>query len=256
MTLPAPAPPGPAAPAVAVVVQPGSLADRLRNQIRDGLIAYDRSRPRNQQAGIGASDLGHPCLRYLAYRATGAPRFPQRSDPWPAMVGTACHDGPLATAFRDGDWEVGKSMEIGPGIRGTLDVYHKPSKTVVDYKVLGADSLRSLRTGGPRAQYRTQVHAYGFGLWRLGVDVENVAIVGLPRSGFLRDLVVWTEPYDVNVVEQAFQRWYTLAEAAPALAPEHFTLLARVDGPCAFCNWFNPALAAEHPELACPGVGG
>lgn len=241
------------------VSQPGTLADRLKNELRDAVRDWEHNRPRSRQTGIGASDLGHPCLRYLAYKATGAPPGTQRGDPWPAIVGTSCHEWVLTQAFEnDPRWSLGRSMEIGPGLRGTYDLVRNRADggvIVIDHKVLGFDSLKTLRLRGAKPQYRVQVHAYGFGVYRQGIDVTHVAIAGWPRSGFLRDLHVWIEPYDSDVVEAAFARWYTLVEAAPALtaAPDLFGQLAMADGPCSWCPWFNPELAQTRPELACPG---
>lgn len=237
------------------ISQPGTLADRLKAQMVAAVQAWEDSRPRSRQAGIGASDLGHPCLRHVAYRATGAPRGPG-TDPWPAIVGTSCHEWVLTQAFRPDPqtWALGTSMEIGPGIRGTLDLYHRPSRTVIDHKVLGVDAMRDLRLRGPKPAYRTQIHCYAFGLLRGGEDPEHVAIAGWPRSGWMKDLFVWVEPFDLDVVEVAFQRWYTLVDAAPALTPELFTALATDASGCFFCPYRNRALAATNPELACPGV--
>jgi len=245
-----------------IISQPGTLADRLKNELRDTVKQWDANRPRSKQNNLGASDLGHPCLRYLAYKATKAPKVGAPGDPWPAIVGTSCHEHSLTKAFQnDPRYSLSAgSLEIGPELRGSYDLIRwgmdgrTETAIVIDHKVLGKDALDSLRRHGAKPQYRVQVHAYGFGLYRQGIDVSHVAIAGWPRSGFLRDLHVWIEPFDLQVVEDAFQRWYTLKEAAPALTPELFRVLPRVDGPCSFCDWFSPTLAADHPELACPGV--
>lgn len=125
---------------------------------------------------------------------------------------------------------------------------------IIDHKVLNKEGLASLKNGTPKPQYRVQVQMYGFGAYRQGIDVTDVAIAGWPRSGFMRDMQVWTEPFNLDVVEKAFQRWYDLKEASPLFTPEVFASLPRVDGPCSFCPWFSPTLAAKHPELACQGV--
>jgi hypothetical protein len=59
----------------------------------------------------------------------------------------------------------------------------------------------------------------------------------------------------MNVVEEAFQRWYGLVDMAPILVaqPEMFNALAKADGPCSWCPWFNPELSVTNPEKACPG---
>lgn len=245
-----------------VLSQPGTLADRLRNEMRDAVKAWEASRPRSKQRRVGASDVGHPCTRYLAYRATGAPEIGQPGDPWPAIVGTSCHEWVLTQAFQnDPRWTLcTSSVEIGPELYGRYDLMRATMRGVskgaiiIDHKVLNKEGLGLLKAGTPKPQYRVQVHMYGFGAYRMGIDVSDVAIAGWPRSGFLRDLVVWTEPFSMDVVEETFQRWYTIKEASPAFTPEIFTMLPMVDGPCAFCPWFAPTIAGDHPELACPGV--
>jgi hypothetical protein len=244
--------------------QPGTLADRLAKELKTAVRASEADRPRSKQRSMGASGLGHPCTRNLGYHATGAPPLGAPGDPWPATVGSACHDGPLTKAFEGdpGKWSLGTTMEIGPNLYGTFDLLRHPMDgvgfVVIDHKVLGKASLDSLKRHGAKPQYRVQVHAYGFGCWRQGMDVTHVAIAGWPRSGFLRDVHVWVEPYDVNVVEEAFQRWYGLVDMAPILTaqPQMFNALAMADGPCSWCPWYAPVVAVNHPELGCPGFKG
>ncbi len=245
----------------AALTQPGDLGERLKTEMRDAVRAWEADRPRSKQRRIGASDVGHPCTRYLAYKACGTPEVGQPGDPWPAIVGTSCHEWVLTQAFEnDPRWTLCTSaLEIGPELYGRYDLMRNPEPgahgvVIIDHKTLGRDSLNHLKTRGAKPQYRTQVHMYGFGAYRQGIDVSHVAIAGWPRSGFLRDLVVWTEPFSLDVVEDAFQRWYTIKEAAPAFTPEMFGAMPRTDGPCSFCDYFSPTLAAEHPERACPGV--
>jgi hypothetical protein len=236
------------------VVSAVSLPQQLKEESLRGVRAWDANRSRSKQTGAGASDLGGPCVRQLAYKATGAPRLRQASDPWAAIVGTACHAVPLHEAFLNNpDWLLDLKLEIGPGIWGTLDRYHVPTATIVDDKVLSADSMKKMRAQGPGPQYRTQVHCYGFGMSRLGHEVKNVALCCWPRSGRMVDAYVWAERYDEDVVEAAFVRWYGLKEASPAFTPEMFRLFAKADGPCGWCNYYDPELASTRPELACGG---
>lgn len=237
------------------ISQPGAFD--LRTLIIDKVRAQDSGRSRSKQTALGPSSAGTPCDRQLWYYATQAPKLGQKSDPWPSMVGTACHEGPFTTAFQgDTDWELGRTVEIGPDLRGTYDLYHVPSATLIDMKVLGKSSLDKIKRHGAGQQYRVQTHLYGFGLYRLGVNVQHVALACFPRAGWLRDVHIWTEPFDLDVVEAALERWYTIKEASPMFTPAMFRIAPKADAPCAFCEWFNPSVAAEHPELACEGVTG
>lgn len=235
------------------LAQPGAfdLRGLLVGKVRD----YDASRSRTRQTQLGASSAGTPCDRQLWYYATGAPKLGQKGDPWPAMVGTACHEWTFTKAFEnDPDWELGRSLEIGPELRGTFDLFHVPSATVIDFKALGKSSMDKIRRHGPGPQYRVQVHLYAFGVYRQGIDVNRVALACFPRSGFLKDVIVWEEAFDLAVVESALERWYTIKEASPMFTPELFRVAPKADGPCSFCSWLNPSIAVEHPELACEGV--
>lgn len=240
------------------VTQPSDnepLERRLERYVRDSIRAWDAGRGRSQQTRLGPSSLGHECTRHLAYYATQAPKIGQKGDPFPAITGTWGHSGMDEVFGPDPEMEQGARVEIGPDLFGTYDAFYRPAGCVVDWKFLGHDSLTKVRRKGPGRQYRAQLHAYGFGMMRAGWDVRNVALVCLPRSGFLRDIHVWTEPWDVEVVEREFVRWYELKEAAPVLSanPQFFNSLAMADGPCGWCPWYSPALSVEHPELACPG---
>ena len=237
------------------IVPPGGLALAIKNESVGKVAAWDAARARSKQTGIGASQIGCPCTKQLLYAARGVEKRKQVSDPWAAIVGSACHSGPLHEAFRGSpDWLLDHKMEIGPGLYGTLDRYHIPTGCVVDDKVLGVEALKKMRKHGPGPQYRTQVHMYGFGMSRLGHDVRHVALCCWPRSGRMVDAYVWTEPYSDDVVETAFQRWYGLLEAAPAFTPEMFALVAKADGPCGWCPYYDPELEKSNPELACGGI--
>ncbi len=237
-----------------VISQPGTPEDRLKRAVLDVLREKEANRERNRQVKVGPSGLCTPCDRQLAYYARETPKLGQVGDPLSSWFGTGFHTF-IEEAFRSAEgWEIGRRMEIGPDLFGTDDLYHLPTNTVVDIKTLGKTSLDKIRRHGAGQTYRGQVQLYGFGRYRLGYDVQRVALVCFPRSGFLRDVVVWSEPFDLDVVEEAFQRWYTIKEASPLFTPEIFRMLPMADGPCAWCPWFSPTLAGEQPELACPGV--
>jgi hypothetical protein len=148
-------------------------------------------------------------------------------------------------------------MEVEParGIKGHADLYISESETVVDWKVLGNTSIRALKQNGPHEQYRTQVHLYAKGFILQGFPVENVAIAALPRSGFLRDLYVWTEPYSEALADNAIQRFRTIIELCDELQvennPKLFWAFATHPGKCEWCPFFSPN--ASTPGTTCPG---
>lgn len=140
---------------------------------------------------------------------------------------------------------------------GTLDLYDRLTKTIVDWKVNGVTALREYRRNGPGRGYKTQLHIYARGCSRgpLRLPVEHVAIMFLPMAGELRDHVWWTEPYDPiyangmvararNIIEQGDDEseggWETLLPALET-ANDH----------CPHCPWFRPG--SKDPSVACPG---
>lgn len=239
-----------------VAIQPVDLADFFYRKLRGAVLAFDANSPRSKQTGIGASQLGHPCNRHLAHIAIQTPRRPQLSDPWAAIVGTSCHAHIFTKAFENNpEFELPKgSIEIGPGIRGTADLIHLTTGTIIDFKVVGKSSMDKLKRHGPSTTYRVQAHAYGFGYKRLGYHVQHVAIAAWPRSGLSRDLHIWTEPYDEQVVEEAFARWYPLVENADQLRayPDLIDMMPKADGPCGWCEFKAPQ--GTPPLEGCPGV--
>lgn len=236
-----------------------ALARQLEAEMREAVWAWDAGRARSQQTNIGASEVGHPCDRFLYFKALGVPEGP-RGDSWLASVGTAVHEYLLADALKPPTWIVGgQRLDIAPGITGTDDVYYAPARVVIDHKILGTESHLAVRKGR-KQQYRVQAHLYGYGWRNRGREVDYVAIAAWPRSNFLdrpeTGLRVVIEPYDEQVVEAALQRWYRLAEWAaeetyePArLAP----LLPTADGPCGYCPYRDPERARTDPGAACAG---
>jgi len=260
------------------------LSVELGRELRRAAVDWSRSRPRSLQAAIGPSEIGHPCDRFLAYKALQLPDSTDEPfDSLPSTVGTAMHDYVMADALSrpgvgvrgtehlpspleiadmvaylketGGRWIVEQRVEVAPGLTGSSDAYDTWTNTVVDHKFLGWDSYKNTRRHGPKQQYRTQFHSYGFGFARLGFDVQHVAVGAWLRPGLTTDLVVITEPYDEQVVEEGLQRWYQIAEGAPGLAkqPVLFNYLPMADGPCSFCPFRNAALAATDPGAACAG---
>lgn len=243
----------------------GELPEQLGTLLRDAARTWDRNRARSKQTAIGASDLGHPCDRYLAFKAISATEVNERDDSWLATIGTAVHtmledalSGPGFGTGHGGRWLTETRLEIAPGVYGTGDLFDTVTGTAIDHKILGTESLRNLRLRGAKPQYRAQLHLCGLGYRNLGYDVHHVAIAGWPRSSFLNGtngLHIWTEPYDEEIAEQALQRWFRIVEAAPDLSQQPFlmTVLPTADGPCNWCPYRNAALAAQNPGAACAG---
>lgn len=172
--------------------------------IVEAITAHDANRPRNLQRHVGPSDLGNPCDHCLAAKLAGWEKRPELA--WLPYIGTAVH-AQLADAFGVmPGWDTERSTVVGfvggRVVDGTADLFHVPTRTVVDFKIVGVNTLKDAKAGRISEQYRAQVHLYGRGL-----EADHVAIAFLPRSApDLRHMVYWTEPYDEAIVYRTLAR--------------------------------------------------
>lgn len=219
--------------------------------VKDLILGIAAGRPRNHQVAVGPSEIGGPCARRLGFRLAGVEHVNTDTDPLASLIGTAMHALIDDALQDDADWQTELPVELPQyGIRGTLDAYHVPTKTIVDWKLVGAASLRKYKTKGVGDQYRTQVHTYGLALAMTGVDVEHVAIGFIPRSGILAETHVWTEPLNHDIVDAALRRYETIRDAVTVAPAQALPLLPTAEQFCQRCPWYIPA---GTPPQACPG---
>ncbi len=231
--------------------------------LRGIVLHADANKPRSLQAHLGASEAGHPCARFIAAKHVGLPQRADRGDPWCAIVGTATHAwlaDALGASDSAADWLIEHKITI-PGYieSSTVDLFHIPSGTVIDHKILGTDSHRELRLRGPKEQYVNQVMLYGHGLALQGHTVNDVAIAAYPRSGFITNpttgLHVWSAAYDVDQVEALLARLDAVAVAVGVLDLLHNpTMLAHIPATptdCQWCPFYTPG--DETFQRGCPG---
>jgi len=246
--------------------QPGSdptlLRDELSHLIHDRLV----NNPRGLQEAIGPSELGMTCTRKLGHRLARTPRV-NTVPAWRTAIGTATHAW-LADAFTAhnaaavalGDaprWLVETRVTVGTvageQIQGSADLFDLVTGTVIDWKVVGATSLRAARMRGPKPQYRSQVHCYARGFASAGHRVERVAIMFLPSAGDLSAAQWWSADYSEPVALEALSRAdglaRALAAAGPALVLPH---LPRTEDYCESCPFHAPGAPPASPVL-CSG---
>ena len=224
-------------------------ADMVRQLIAD----HDNNRPRSRQTAVGPSDLSSPCSRRLVYQILGVPRVVPDTVNLSAWVGTQMHRGMELAAENHPDWqtEVQVGLELSPGLvlSGTLDAYHRPSRTVLDYKSCGPSALQKYRRRMPD-NYETQIDVYGLLAVLSGrFTVDNVAIALIPRNGTLNDIHVMTRPWNQDRADAAIKRFealHTAAAAGPAVLP-----LTPAAHDCKFCAWWNPG--TDDLTTGCPG---
>lgn len=239
-------------PGAAVAASVAANAKRVIQAVAAGA-------PRSRQARPGPSEIGTPCTRRLGYRLLNWPQVNVSQDRWATVIGTAVHAW-MARAFTFENTQLGwdrylveHRVALPWGITGTADLYDKYLHTVIDWKVTGRD----YRSGGPGAQYRTQVQLYALGLQLAGEQPQHVAIAFLPRGARLDMLHVHAEPYDPAAAVAAVRRCQTVGDALvqldPEAHPERWALLPAADAECTWCPWFLPG--SDDLGRGCPGAG-
>lgn len=216
--------------------------------------------PRTQQVNLGPSELGDPCDAKLVRRLLHlTPGNHGGNDGWAATVGTAGHAW-LADALEAYDSGRGRFLvehkitipsELGDEweVRGTLDLFDRLKKAVIDHKFQGEAALDRLReTGEPGEKYRIQLHIYGYGLQLQGEDVQTVALIAWPRTeGSLKKLFVWTEPFNADLAREALARRDTLLARVLQVGSDEgkiTDLLKSTDiapsSLCGYCPFYRP----------------
>lgn len=241
-------------------------AAALKQELTNIIMWNDREAPRSKQRAIGPSEVGDPCDRRIAYRIANTPRI-NFSDPWPAIVGTSIHAWLEAAIERyqqlHGDQGWITELRVAPDdlVRGRSDLYNSKTGTVVDWKTAGSDKVKKLHRGDPPSEgYVSQINLYGLGYERAGYTVNNVALVFLPRSGWLEDAFVWRAPYDrdraLAVLERFYRIGYSLLDLDIENHPENFARVpAKPGDSCVWCPMFNRRMdpTVQASDIGCPG---
>lgn len=224
---------------------------------------------RSLQRFIGPSEIGTDCSRELAYKLAETPRV-NRGDPWFTVIGTAVHEWlsfaldeyqkqVLGRGKTNPRWLVEQRVRIDHdefGTSGSTDVLDLDLGEVIDYKVVGNDSMKRYKANGPSEQYRVQAHTYAKGWRQAGRDIRAVTIVFLPRTTFLHGMHIWSEPFDESVADHALSRVGTIRRAVAAgVSPALFPV--RLADRAEYCQWC-PFLRRGQPasDTGCPGVDG
>lgn len=230
-------------------------------ELRDLLINHDANSARSLQAAIGPSEIGVPCDRQLGMRLHSLPRRPDPRVPWAPIQGTATHTY-IADVLRAHNEQLGRQRwiveeRVWPDnmISGSGDAYDADQATVVDWKLVGANSLKKYRKT-VRPEYRIQAHLYGLGHERAGRPVRYVRLVYLARDHDYDKSFEWTEPYDPQIAENALERMYRvmnlLADLGVADTPALWGAVPAIPTPdCVWCPYFRPGKPAD--GTGCPG---
>lgn len=215
----------------------------VASNIELGVITSNRS----VQTTIGASEVGYPCARRLAYRLTGAPAV-NLGDPMRLLVGTGVHFAledihhRLDRGAQRFQTEVPLVYRDIPGQADLLDTY---LHALLDWKTCSKERLAKYQKDGPPINYRVQTQIYAAGLQEAGYDVQQVGIVFLPYDGALSSLWVAEAAPDRTEADSAIDRLESLRGKPPA------EVAATPDRLCAYCAHYNPR--STDLNRACPG---
>lgn len=234
--------------------------EALRQDIIAMIKARDEATPRHRQLELGPSELGHPCMRKLAYGLMQTPRCNPSFDPLPSIIGTATHKWLESAAMHANEvlgrkrWHVETRVNPAPWLSGSCDLYDADTATVIDYKIPGAGRFKTYSKHMSEV-YRTQVHLYGKGFRNAGLAVETVSVMLIPRGGMLSSSKLWSEPYDESIALAALGRREQVAMLLNDFQvegnPDRFAWFARSGPDCSFCSWW-----AAQPDgpLQCGGI--
>lgn len=212
--------------------------------------------PRSRQRVVGASELGEPCQRKLAYRLDGTPPV-NLPDPLRATVGTGVH-AVMADMFRRLDAESGRFLVEIPvryrGIPGTVDLFDRLTATVIDWKTVLRGKLGKLRVDGPPERYRVQLHTYAAGLMAMGETVRWVALAYMPIDSTLDDMWVWRTAASVAEADTAIDRLNGIHErklnnVSGVIEPAGVE--AKPSVLCGWCDYHRPGIPTD--DYGCKG---
>lgn len=180
-------------------------SEALRELIIAQMTEAANGAARNIQKAIGPSEIGEPCTRQVAYKVAGVAKNPSWLDPLPSIRGVAMHAWMEDNLPRD-QWDLECKLDCGAGVIGTSDAYHRPTRTVVDWKFLGATQHSEYAKGYMSEKYEIQGHTYGNGWVNKGYVVERVALAIFGATKTLQDLYVWSDPYNPAKAQMALNR--------------------------------------------------
>jgi hypothetical protein len=236
-------------------------AKELKVQVQQ-LIRYAQANsPRSLQRAIGPSEIGDDCERRIAYRLADVTESNRARDMWPATVGTAIHQwlekavDLYQTQHENMGWVTEIRIAADALVSGSSDVYDSKRFRVTDWKTANTDNMRKYRVQGPPRQYIIQANIYGLGHENAGRQVRDVALVFLPRSGWLSGIYVWRDVYRREVAEQALARMYAIGDRLLA-GVRVGDIPASPSDNCGYCPWFQSGdtfMGVPADERGCPG---
>lgn len=190
----------------------------LRSVIESAIL----NSPRSRQRALGPSEIGNACDRCLVHMVNfaycsgdGSSKPVESTIPWLPFIGTSVHAELQRIVDEHGgpDWKTENRVTVGmlddEEISGSTDVFHVPTGTVIDYKVVGKTTLDKVKFDGRGCSltYQRQGHTYGKGWEDKGYKVNAIAIWFMPRNGMsLAQGRLFTDDYDRQVAVDSLAR--------------------------------------------------
>lgn len=259
-------------------------ASRYASELRRVFLEHAARAPRTLQQHLGPSELGVACDRQVAGKFAALPATNHVVDPWPSIVGTACHawaaDAFTADNQRRGllRWVAEQKVTPHPDHPGTADLYDAVEQAVVDHKFLGATTLAKIRKivaatlWRDRAKlwprkYLVQLLLYGLGYYKLGLPVRRVVLAAYPRTAASLDGLYVAElefsdehgqilPEVLELLALVFDQTAERRAYASEITAGRLRLMdvpAVIDADeCYFCPFYRPQ-AAKDSGPGCPG---
>ncbi len=250
-------------------------SSRYAAELKRVFLEHAARAPRTLQSHLGPSELGVACDRQVAGKMAALPATNHVVDPWPSIVGTACHawaeEAFTAANDREGllRWITEQRVTPHPDHPGTADLYDALEQCVVDHKFLGESPMAKIRKGWPR-HYKVQLLLYGLGYFLMGLPVRRVVLAAYPRTAasidglFVRDLDFTGEdgqvlPEVAELLTEVFADTTRRRGQADLILGQQIGLMdvpSHPDGDdCYFCPFYRPQSARDGGP-GCPGTAG
>lgn len=245
---------------------PGTSMSLYEMAVREDLLELiqwgNQSSARSMQTTLGCSEAGNECRRRIAMTMAGFPKvnFP---DPLKANMGTAFHNWldlrmeEFQSVNGISEWITETEVWPASFLKGHVDLYSKSKFLVLDWKTTSSENLRKWMKGGIPTQYLVQIMLYGKGMTNLGYRVDRVGLVGIDRSGALRDVQVLTVPYDEAVARAALLKVWEIGKQIHGLSVvENPQKISEVESApsrmCAWCPYYRGG-KQKAGITGCPG---
>lgn len=233
----------------------------IGQEIKDMIFSYCNNRPRSLQTTLGPSSIGTECDRRLAFALSGIQGGSDTGN-WLALIGTAVHAELLLGMMEQEnekliqqglpvDWLIEQKLDIHPPLvpTGSVDLFKISTGTVIDLKIVGKTTLDSVKSSGASIDYRVQAMTYGYGIAKLGYQVNDICIAYLPRNAspalpFLHEAEFYVEKFNLDMVVDALKRIDSLGARVDELNIAHnskkLLLISPTAGKsCYFCPLKN-----------------